>query len=148
MTQSFRAFLGGCALLILSTTMAPGQTASRVGLLPGEEVTVDVYARPELSGARLIDAAGQIAIPLVGRIDAQGLTAPELEEKIIAALRKSGLDQSPSVTVTATRRLDVYVDGAVSNPGAYPWRPGLTVAQVMALAGGRITVSSDELARR
>lgn len=145
MPHPFRPFLGAIALIIATSAPLAAQTVPRIGLLPGEEVSVDVYARPELSGTRQIDGAGQIALPLVGRIGAQGLTEPELEQKIIAALRKSGLDQGASVLVTATRRLDVYVDGAVSNPGAYPWRPGLTVAQVMALAGGRVTVSSDEL---
>ncbi|MGH1454765.1 MAG: polysaccharide biosynthesis/export family protein [Paracoccaceae bacterium] len=140
-----RRIFAACAIVFMFNTPLAAQTLPRMGLLPGETVMVDVYARPELTGERMIDAAGQIAIPLAGRIDAQGLTAPELESKIIESLRKSGLDQNPAVTVTATKRLDVYVDGAVSNPGAYPWRPGLTVAQVMALAGGRIAVSSDEL---
>jgi hypothetical protein len=114
-------------------------------IMVGETVNIDVYDRPELSGERQIDGGGEVAMPLVGRLPAVGLTAPELEDQITNRLKENGLDSDPHVVVTLSKRLDVYIDGDVNNPGAYPWRPGLTVPQAIALAGGRVVVADDEL---
>ena len=40
------------------------------------------------------------------------------------------------MTVNITRFRDVYIGGEVENPGAYAYRPGLTVEKLIALAGG------------
>lgn len=131
--------------LFLSVALAQPALAQSVPLSPGEVVMVDVYGQPDLSGERQLDEAGQIALPLVGRIDAAGLAAEALEGAIRKKMAESGFEEGAIVTVTVARRLDVYVDGAVSAPGAHPWRPGLTLDQVLALAGGRILVAPDDL---
>lgn len=132
-------------ILLLSPALPLPALAQSVPLSPGEVVMVDVYGQPDLSGERQLDEAGRIALPLVGRIDAAGLAAEALEGAIRKRMAESGFEEGAIVTVTVARRLDVYVDGAVSAPGAHPWRPGLTLDQVLALSGGRILVAPDEL---
>lgn len=134
-----------CAFVLIALSVGPSRAQTELPLAIGEAVEIDVFARPELSGERVIDAAGRLAMPLVGRVDAAGKTAVELEDILTQRLRSTGLDSDPSVTVTVSKRLDIYVDGGVQNPGAFPWRPGLTVGQAIALAGGRIEVTDEEL---
>lgn len=119
--------------------------AEDVPYQPGETLRVDVWGQPDLSGERQIDESGRIAFPFVGRITAAGITAEALETEITQRLAEAGYEQGAIVTVSTVRRLDVYVDGAVGAPGAHAWRPGLTIDQVLALAGGRILVTNDEL---
>ncbi|EEW24170.1 polysaccharide biosynthesis/export family protein [Rhodobacter ferrooxidans] len=119
--------------------------AQAVPFQPGEVLSVEVYGQPDLSGERQIDETGRIALPFVGRIDAAGTEPEALESRITARLAEAGFEDGAIVTVTAVRRLDVYVDGAVGSPGAQVWRPGLTIDQLLALAGGRILLTTEEL---
>lgn len=134
----------GVVACVTAFCVAPVMAQS-VPLLPGEAVMVEVFGRPELSGERVIDERGEIALPLAGRIPATGADPATLATRIGEALTSRGLERTPDVSVTATRRLDVYLDGAVARPGAYPWRPGLTLEQALALAGGRVLIGADEM---
>lgn len=137
----------GLIHLMLAALFLAGSeiSAEQMALQHGETVQIAVYGRDDLSGNRQIDENGQVALPLAGRIQAAGLTPAELETRVSRQMKELGVDSEPRVMVTVERWLDIYVDGGVANPGAYPWRPGLTVSQAIAMSGGRITVSDDEI---
>ncbi|TGV78569.1 exopolysaccharide biosynthesis protein [Mesorhizobium sp. M00.F.Ca.ET.149.01.1.1] len=97
------------------------------------------YQRWEaLSGDFLVSGQGTIALPVVGSLDVGGKTSTEVAAQISAALHdKMGLISPPDVSIEIAQYPSIYVVGAVATPGAYQFKPDLTVLQAVALAGGR-----------
>jgi protein involved in polysaccharide export with SLBB domain len=89
----------------------------------------------ELNGEYRVNADGTISIPVVGRIPVAGLTAVKLEQLLSEKLSTlTGYDTFVTVEVAEYR--PVYVMGVVNRPGPTQWRPGMTVLQAIAAAGG------------
>lgn len=109
-------------------------------LVPGDAVNIIVLNDQSMSGEQIIGPDGFIRLPLIGSIQAAGLTLDELTERLQKALSK--FIRRPKVAVTlkqfpiSLRR--VYVLGEVKNPGAYQIPPGIipTIFDAVALAGG------------
>lgn len=85
----------------------------------GDNIRVDIYDVPQLSGEYQIPAGGAIQLPLIGTISLQGLTLEEAAQKISVAY--SNIIKRPSVTVSlqATRPLNIWISGEVGRPGSY-----------------------------
>jgi polysaccharide export outer membrane protein len=121
----------------------PGQVASAADqlnaavyqLAAGDSVRVDVLGEAELSITALIDPAGAINYPFLGRIQAAGLTLRQLEQQIQKGLQ-AGYLKNPDVRVSMAAYRPVYVTGQVRAAGVYPYTLGLTVEKVLTLAGG------------
>jgi polysaccharide export outer membrane protein len=131
--------LGGCTVSAgdeTGGTPAEG-AASGDGLRPGERVAVTVDGHPDLSGAFELDADGRIVLPLVGGVDAYANTADELADQLVARLA-DGYLRDPRVDVARLQARPFFILGDVLRPGSYPYRPGMTVADAVAAAGGRL----------
>jgi polysaccharide export outer membrane protein len=111
---------------------------------PSDQLRIQVYDDQNITGEYLVDSAGYVSIPLAGRVKASGLTPPQLERAIIAKLA-SGVLKKPDVTVQVLGYGPVYVHGEVKRGGEFPYRPGLTIMDAVALAGG-YTYRADETA--
>lgn len=113
----------------------------RIG--PLDTIDVSVYQEPDLSAKALqVDAAGDIALPLVGTVEAKGKTAAELSntlEKILGA--KYLRDPQVTVTVAASVSQKVAVQGEVSEPGVYPMTGPTTLLDVISMAKGETEVA-------
>jgi len=111
-------------------------------LAPLDTVSVMVFQVADLSRDYDIDQSGRITMPLVGRVDAVGLSTTELGTLIGRRLNEKYL-QNPSVTVSLKSSASrvVTVDGSVRQPGIYPATGPLSLVQVVALARG-----TDDLA--
>ncbi|MFO1352891.1 MAG: polysaccharide biosynthesis/export family protein [Gammaproteobacteria bacterium] len=107
----------------------------RVG--PQDLLDVNVFGVKELSGTVRVDARGFITLPLIGQVEAGGLTSSELEKRIADKLGENYL-QNPNVTIFikefASQR--VTIEGAVGRPGIYALSGATTLLQAIALAGG------------
>lgn len=124
----------------LSSDLASGLGSSGgYRLHPGDEVDLQVYREPQLSGVFGIDAAGQIRHPLCGSFQAAGLTTDEVEAKLTELLGAKYL-VNPSViaTITSAQNTSVVILGEVEDPGvhAIPFGESLTLLQAIAEAGG------------
>ncbi len=111
-------------------------------LRPNDQLRVQVYNEPSISGDYQVDGAGYISVPLAGRIKASGRTAGQLERAIVAALSR-GMLKDPRVNVQVSNYAAFYIHGEVKKSGEYPYRPGLTVMDAVATAGG-FTYRADE----
>lgn len=110
-------------------------------LAPLDTVTVAVFQVADLSRDYAVDQSGRITMPLVGRIDAVGLSTTELGKTIEKRLGEKYM-RDPNVTVSLKETSShVTVDGSVRQPGIYPAIGPLTLIQAIALARG-----TDELA--
>jgi len=111
-------------------------------LAPLDTVSINVFQVADLSRDYLIDQSGRLTMPLLGRVDAVGMSPNELSTSIASRLNEKYL-QNPNVTVTLKESASrvVTVDGSVRQPGIYPATGPLSLVQVVALARG-----TDELA--
>ena len=101
----------------------------------GDRVRVSVFRHEDLSGEFALDGAGNFAMPLIGEINAYGLTTRELEERIVAKMREGYLID-PQVSVEVLNYRPFYILGEVKSPGSYPYQNNMTVLNAVALAGG------------
>jgi polysaccharide export outer membrane protein len=121
-------------LIILSTPPAAGRAPDDV-VRPRDVLSVAVWNQPALSGLFLVEDDGAFTFPLVGRIQASGLTVRALEANLAAQLA-DGFLTAPQVRIDIHQRAGrVLLMGEVRRPGAYPLTPGLTLAEALALAG-------------
>ena len=112
----------------------------------GDTVRVQVFQNPDLTLETRIQETGLITYPLIGSASLAGLTIPEAEKVIAAALKSGGFMQQPQVTISQVqaRRKQVSVLGAVGKPGQVPLEYANTrLSDVLALAGGISAAGSD-----
>lgn len=85
----------------------------------GDSVNVQVFNVPEFSGTFPVGIDGKLRIPLLGPIDAEGLTLDELAEILIIEFEP--IVQRPLVTadLAAPRPARIAIYGEIANPGSY-----------------------------
>lgn len=97
----------------------------------------EIFNWSPLNAEYMIGASGRVAFPLLGEISANGLTPAELAKSIGDRLQqRMGLAISPDTTIEVSEYRPFYIVGEVERPGAYPYRPGLTVLQAISISGG------------
>jgi protein involved in polysaccharide export with SLBB domain len=104
-------------------------------LAAGDRVRVSVYGHDDLSGEFEVDGAGQLSLPLIQDVSAEGKTLNELEAIIKVELEPDYL-LNPRVSVEVLAYRPFYIMGEVKQPGGYPYVSGMTVINAVALAGG------------
>jgi protein involved in polysaccharide export with SLBB domain len=114
---------------------APPASYGAYVLRPNDQLKVQVFNEPNISGDYQVDASGFVSIPLAGRVRAGGLTAAQLERSISAGLNR-GMIKDPRVNVQIANHAPFFIHGEVKRSGEFPYRPGLTVMDAVATAGG------------
>lgn len=97
-------------------------------------VTLRLLGFNDLNGGYAINA-GTISIPGVGRFDVSGQTIGEFESALTVRLSEV-FRRDIAASVEVERYAPYFVTGQVASPGEIEWRPGLTLIQAIALAGG------------
>lgn len=121
----------------------PQRGAGRAYVLgPGDRLRIKVYNEPELTGEYEINSGGFVSLPLVGQIKVSGATTSQLERSIVAKM-KGQVSQDPKINVEIAAYAPFYIYGEVKKAGEYPYRPGLTMADAVATAGG-LTYRANE----
>lgn len=121
----------------LSLTATGGRSAAadyRLG--PNDRTRIIVYGQPTLTGEFVLDGNGVLAYPLIGNVDARGMTPSELQATIAQRLDKDWV-HNPSVSVEVSTRRPFYVVGEVQKPGSYPYVTDMSVLNAIATAGGQ-----------
>ena len=130
------------------TEPAPAAAASDAYVLQaGDEIEIQVYREPELSGTFKLNAAGEIRHSLAGAVPMAGKTVEEAEADFTQRLAKDYL-VNPRVIVrlASTQSSQVVVLGEVAKPGVYPLPFGekMTLLQAIAGAGGFTELASPD----
>jgi len=103
---------------------------------PEDVLEVNVWRNQDLSRTVVIRPDGKISLPLVGDVQASGLTATELADLIAKRLTEYKENPAVSVSVKEVNSYYIYVVGEVAKPGKYPLKSSTTVLQGLSLAGG------------
>jgi polysaccharide export outer membrane protein len=102
----------------------------------GDLLQVRVFgdASGMLSGPFRVRSDGAIDFPVLGRIVLGGKSIDEASKLLTASLSEQNIDASAYVQIS--EYAPVFVIGDVGRPGAFPFRPGLTIFDVVAETGG------------
>ena len=101
----------------------------------GDKLRIVVFGQDTLSNTYTVDAAGVVTIPLIGAVNARGMTTAQLSGAIAGKL-KANFIRDPSVAVEVDTYRPFFVLGEVTYPGQYPYVPNMTVENAIAIAGG------------
>ena len=132
--------LGAGATLLSGCATAPSapaltnQQPEEYRLGPGDQLRVTVFNEAELTGQFVVGSQGTISYPLVGSIEAAGLSIPEFTQRLQEAL--SEYIRQPNVSVEVANYRPFFILGEVQRPGTYPYSANLTVLNAVATAGG------------
>lgn len=101
----------------------------------GDKLRIVVFGQSGITGDYLVDANGQVTLPLVGSVPARGYTTKALS-KMIGERLKQGYVRDPHVTVSIASYRPFFILGEVTTPGQYPYVPNMTAENAVAIAGG------------
>lgn len=122
---------------------AEGRSAEyRIG--PTDKLSLSVFQVEDMSFAEIyVDAAGNLQLPLLGSVRAEGLTPAELARDVEQRLGERYL-RNPQVVVTVAEAASqkITVDGAVTKPGVYEMRGRTTLMQAVAMAEGATRIAA------
>ncbi len=102
----------------------------------GDVVEISVWKNPDLSVTVPVRPDGRLSVPLLGDIQAQGMTPSALGETLTTKFKQFVTAPSVSVVIKEINSRKVYVTGEVATPGAYDLQPRTKLMQVLAMAGG------------
>lgn len=110
-------------------------SADNYVLGPGDTIRIKVFGEAELDLETQLTDSGTLNYPFLGTIKVTGMTLKQVEQHIYEGL-KGDYFVEPNVFVGMVVYRPFYIHGEVKKPGAYPYQPGMTVDQAVALAGG------------
>jgi protein involved in polysaccharide export with SLBB domain len=124
---------------------------------PGDTLAINVQGRsswkyepnPSVEGVDprevVVSPAGDLYLPLVGRIQAAGKTLSEIEEEIRIGLSKFFKHFEVTVALSKIRTINVWVSGEVENPGPLILPAVSTVSLAVLQAGIKPTGSTRRI---
>lgn len=118
-------------------TAAATPTTEEYRIGPSDLLEISVFQVKDLDRTVRVNSRGLISMPLLGALNAAGMTSNELEDHIAAKLQEQYM-QNPQVSVfikefTSQR---VTIEGQVVKGGIFPITGSTTLLQALALAGG------------
>jgi polysaccharide export outer membrane protein len=132
------------ALLAVLALACPGPAAAQAPVAtadyrlgPRDGVKIEVFEVPELNAERRVGEDGTITLPVLGSVQAAGLTAGELADAIQRRLEADYVNRATvRVELTEVLSQTVTVLGAVANPGALGHPGSWTLLEALSAAGG------------
>jgi polysaccharide export outer membrane protein len=139
--SSVFSVLTGLVLVALAALAPARADDSLYRINGGDTLHISVYGERDLDRDIMVEPDGGVAFPLVGNLNARGLTLGDLQHKIAEALRNGNMFPNitdPEVTVSLVKSTgnSISVIGQVKQPGTFVTDTQVDVMQALSLAGG------------
>jgi polysaccharide export outer membrane protein len=118
--------------------------AYRIG--PGDLLEIKVFEIDQLNQVVRVSEDGSVTLPLLGRVEIEGLTQTGVVQKLTDLLQAKYV-KNPQVTVFIKeyKSQQVAVIGAVEKPGSYELVGRKNLLQMISQAGGLTDKAMDEI---
>ena len=148
------ASLGAIAILfsfLFSSCQSPDRVPMRgdysarsapTCLAAGDLLKLTYPGAPEFNQAQKIRPDGRLSLPLIGEVEAAGLSIGEFQGKL-ARMYKSQLENTEVVVALENRAIPVYVCGAVNRPGKVVIDRPVSALEAIMEAGGFSETTAD-----
>lgn len=103
---------------------------------PEDVLEILVWKNTELSKVVTVRPDGNISLPLVGDVQAAGLSPMTLRDQIVKRLTEFKEVPEVSVIVQQVNSYSIYILGEVARPGKYQLKSHATLLQAISLSGG------------
>lgn len=121
----------------MESLMNRRQTDSEYIIQRGDEIEVSVWGYEEFNSTKTVNAQGIITIPLVGEMEADGLSKEEFKANLKNKLKKFIEDEiNFTVSITSVNKSIVSVLGSVNEPDNYELIGSVTLFEILSKAGG------------
>jgi len=123
--------------LLQAQEPVPESTAGDTGyqLGPRDRVSITIFNQLDLSGEYELDGDGRFSMPLIGVVDASGLTPVELEVLLVKRFKPDYL-VNPRISIEVRNYRPYFLIGEVQSTGSFPYVSGITYLTAIAMAGG------------
>lgn len=129
-----------CALALPAaaqvTTRTDEDPPNAYAIGPGDILEISVWKNPELTTTVPVRPDGRISVPLLGDVQAAGMTPLALKQTLTDGYKEYVTAPGVSVVVKEIHSRKIYVTGEVATPGVYDLQPRAKLMQAIALAGG------------
>jgi protein involved in polysaccharide export with SLBB domain len=114
---------------------------------PGDVLTISVPQMDELQERKVrVTPQGTIELPLIGAVQAGGMTEEQLEAQLDQKLNNFMYNPQAAVYVNEYHNREVAVIGSVNHPGlVLLTSPSETILDVLTQAGGLSSTAADEI---
>ncbi len=121
-----------------ASTSPMSRSSPAIDIGPGDLLDVVVFDTPELSGHVRVTQDGFANLPVLGRVDFNGLNADQASRMLERELRGRNLLLEPHVTIFIVEYASqgATVSGEVRQPGVYPTLGKRRMLDMLAIAGG------------
>jgi protein involved in polysaccharide export with SLBB domain len=112
---------------------------------PGDQIIISVWGETKLNMQLLVNRDGNILIPDVGPISANGVSVQQFREKLLRRMSdvysglkngREGANTFLDVSIGRLRTIQVYVTGEVVKPGGYSLSSMSTAFHALYVSGG------------
>ena len=111
----------------------------------GDVIEISVWKSPELSVSVPVRPDGRVSVPLLGDVQAAGMTPLALKEQLAREFKKYVTAPEVSVVIKEINSRKVFVTGEVKTPGAFDLQPRAKLMQILAMAGGLTPYSKGKV---
>lgn len=133
--MSISLFVTVLTLIIANVSMAGEEKDYTISF--GDVLDISVWGQDDLKRKVEVSHQGEFTFPLLGRVQAGGLTVFELEKRMRDGLADRFLvNPQVSVNVAVSTGRKVFILGEVRRPGAYQLAGRFNLLQLLAEAGG------------
>jgi polysaccharide biosynthesis/export protein len=112
---------------------------------PQDVLSITVWDQNDLSGKFTVETDGSFTFPLIGRIQAGGLTLRQVENELKKRLA-DGYFKNPQLTVSVEtyRSQRVFITGEVRTPGTYTLTGDMSLIEALSRAGSTTQFAGGE----
>jgi len=120
---------------------------SELRIEPGDLLSVNVYDTPEFTNSYRVDPAGDLTIPLCGKVNVRGLTLTEAAKRIEDAFKDRQILNQPQVNLDVQQYAGQYVavTGEVGAPGRVALIAPTTLGEILAEVGGETPLAGARI---
>ena len=140
-----------CRLIVLSLLLCLvpvlGQQQSPDYVVgPQDILSITVWDQPEISGKYTVEADGSFTFPMIGRLQAGGLTLRRIDAELKKRLA-DGYFKNPqlSVAIDTYRSQKVFIVGEVRTPGTYVLTGDMSLIEALSRAGSTTPLAGPEV---
>jgi polysaccharide export outer membrane protein len=111
---------------------------------PGDVISIAVYDNPDLTTKVMVNSDGKIVMPLLGLVEVENLSIPDITREITRRLANGYLvNPQVNVFIEEYRSKKVVILGKVRNPGLVELSGAITFLELVSKAGGLDTDAGD-----
>ena len=134
------------ALVTLLATPAADAADTRYRIGPEDILSISVWDNKDVDETVFVRPDGKISLPLLGEVQAGGLTVQELTSKLTQEYGKAIKNPNVNVGVKEIRSRPVFFVGGFGKTGPMQLTQDWTLLQAIAVAGGLVPTADLESA--